>query len=404
MFKKLVLTPLLFCSLNVSAQTIGEVCELQSQQNSCASVDHFLNKNAEFETEMDQYKACASAKFDLYKAEKNCEFDRYFEQANKNFTSYKNKVAKVWDEPTFSSKKSWVSYSPSLEIKREVDFEKNVILVTTINSDEYTVETMKEKIISTSSLTVEEAQKADPYTTELIEAVKPKLLSKKTLLPISTNEKLKEAEQEELVQNIKVIKSIDKKGNNVTVVEAPFPKSWVDRKEQRFIEPIQQQAKHYRLDPDLILAVIKTESNFSPTAVSHIPAFGLMQIVPTSAGLDVTEYLEGEQRKLTKEYLFVPEKNIEAGSTYLHLLKSRYFKGINNEQSLKYCMIAAYNGGMGPIYQIFGDGSRKQAIKTINSLSSDEVYNQILARHYAEETRNYLRRVNTANTQYSKNI
>lgn len=404
MFKKLVLTPLLFCSLNVPAQTIGEICELQSQQNSCASVDHFLNKNAEFETEMDQYRACASAKFDLYKAEKNCEFDRYVEQANKNFTSYKNKVAKVWDDPTFSSKKSWVSYSPSLEIKREVDFEKNVILVTTINGDEHSVETMKEKIISTSSLTVEEAQKADPYTTELIKAVKPKQLSKKTLLPISTDQKLKEVEQEELIQNVTVTKSIDAKGNHVTVVEAKFPKSWVDRKEQRFIEPVQQQAKQYGLEPELILAVIKTESNFSPTAVSHIPAFGLMQIVPTSAGLDVTEYLEGEQRKLTKEYLFVPEKNIEAGATYLHLLKSRYFKGIKDAQSLKYCMIAAYNGGMGPIYQIFGEGSRKQAIKTINSLSSDEVYNQILARHYAEETRNYLLRVNTANTQYSKNI
>ena len=404
MYKKLVLTPLFFCSAFVSAQTIGELCELQSQQKSCGSVSHFLNKNAEFDTEMEQYKACASAKFDLYKAEKNCEFDDYLAQANKNFTNYKNKVAKVWDNPTFSSKKSWVSYSPSLEIKREVDFEKNVILVTTINSDENSVETMKEKIVSTSSITVEEAQKADPYTAELIKAVKPKQLSKKTLLPVSENEKQKQSENDELLKNIKVTKSIDNKGNKVTVVEAKFPKSWVKRKEQRFIEPIQQQAKRFDLEPELILAVIKTESNFSPTAVSHIPAFGLMQVVPTSAGLDVTEYLEGKQRKLSKEYLFVPEQNIEAGSTYLHLLKSRYFKGVSNSQSLKYCMIAAYNGGMGPIYQIFGNGSRKQAIKKINNLSSEEVYKQIFMHHNAEETRNYLQRVSTANTQYSKNI
>jgi len=404
MLKKLIFSPLLLCSLAVSAQTVGELCELKSQQNNCASVTHFLNKPAEFESEMEQYKACASAKFDLYKAEKNCEFDSYFEQANKNFATYKNKVAKVWDKPTFSSKKSWVSYSPSLEIKREVNFEKNVILVTTINGGENSVETMKEKIISTSSLTVEQAQKADPYTAELIKVVKTKQLSKKPLLPISANKKLKKAEQEELLNNIQVSRLRDSKGNKVTVVEAKFPKSWINRKEQRFIEPIQQQAKRFTLDPDLILAVIKTESNFSPTAISHIPAFGLMQIVPTSAGFDITEYLEGEQRKLTKEYLFVPEKNIETGSTYLHLLKSRYFKGIDNVKSKQYCMIAAYNGGMGAIYKIFGNGSRKQAIKTINNLSSDTVYNKILAHHYAEETRNYLRRVSTAQSQYSNNI
>lgn len=67
-------------------------------------------------------------------------------------------------------------------------------------------------------------------------------------------------------------------------------------------------------------------------------------------------------------------------------------------------MIAAYNGGMGAIYKIFGSGSRRQAINEINNLSSDTVYKKILDKHYAEETRNYLRRVSKAHTQYSNNI
>lgn len=404
MYKKLMFTPLLLCSLAVSAETLETLCELKTTQKNCATVTHFLNKPAEFDSEMEQYKACGNAKFDLYKAEKNCEFDNYLEQANQNFDTYKKKVSKVWDKPTFSTKSSWVAYSPSLEIKREVDFEKNVIRVTTINGDENTEETLKEKIVSVSSISISSAQKEDPYTSQIINAVKPTSLSNDSLLPLSDNKKLIKTEQKELLKNSKTTKSVDAKGNKVITVEAKFPSSWVKRKEKRFIKPVQAQAKRYSLDPALILAVIKTESNFIPTAVSHIPAFGLMQVVPTSAGFDVTEYLDGEQRKLTKEYLFVPEKNIEAGSTYLYLLQSRYFKGINNPDSLKYCMIAAYNGGMGPIYKIFGEGSRKKAIKNINTLTPEQVFKKIIAHHNAEETRNYLRRVTTADTLYSKTI
>ena len=88
------------------------------------------------------------------------------------------------------------------------------------------------------------------------------------------------------------------------------------------------------LDPFLVMAVIKQESNFVPDAASDY-AHGLMQITPETAewnaaamGLTNYDYLE-------------PETNIEIGCHYLAYLIDTYG---NIDTAL-----AAYNGGMGNV-------------------------------------------------------
>ncbi len=77
---------------------------------------------------------------------------------------------------------------------------------------------------------------------------------------------------------------------------------------------IQQAARRFRLDPALLTAVVKTESDFDPLALSSAGAQGLMQLMPaTASDLDVLNPYD-------------PYENIQAGARHLRSLVD-LFKG-----------------------------------------------------------------------------
>ncbi len=98
----------------------------------------------------------------------------------------------------------------------------------------------------------------------------------------------------------------------------------------KYDDLIAKASEKYQVNPALIKAVIKAESNFNHRAVSPVGARGLMQLMPTTAS-----YLQVADS-------FHPENNIEGGVRYLRYLLNLF----RNDVPLA---LAAYNAGEGAV-------------------------------------------------------
>ncbi len=95
-------------------------------------------------------------------------------------------------------------------------------------------------------------------------------------------------------------------------------------------------AEQYKMSPSLVFAIIRTESNFNPYAVSSAPAYGLMQLVPTSGGREAYRRAKGEDVAPTRDYLFDPQNNVELGTAYLNVLMFNQLEEVANEVSREF--------------------------------------------------------------------
>ncbi|NCB21261.1 MAG: lytic transglycosylase [Deltaproteobacteria bacterium] len=169
---------------------------------------------------------------------------------------------------------------------------------------------------------------------------------------------------------------------------------------RRYQNLVETFARRYNISTELLYAIIHSESDFSPTLVSNKSAMGLMQVVPDTANDEVSRYLYGRMGDVGFEELRVPETNIRYGTTYLHILYTRYFAGVHNPLSREYCIIAAYNMGPNGFWKLYGK-SLEEAIDKINAMTAEELYRDLATRLPARETRNYLARVQRMKVQYA---
>jgi len=131
------------------------------------------------------------------------------------------------------------------------------------------------------------------------------------------------------------------------------------------------------LDPFLIAAVIKTESNFRAEACSRKGALGLMQVMPET-GRWVAE--ETGEPPLLPDDLLDPETNIRLGTRYLAYLHTQF----NDDPVLA---LAAYNAGRSNVLRWLEQAQWTGELATLDDIPFPE-------------TRRYVRRVLLAERIY----
>jgi membrane-bound lytic murein transglycosylase C len=176
-------------------------------------------------------------------------------------------------------------------------------------------------------------------------------------------------------------------------------KNFEDKGAEKYRTSVAKYSAKYNISPSLVLAIMRTESNFNPFAVSSVPAYGLMQLVPPSGGREAYKRVTGVDQTPTAEYLYDPEHSIELGAALLGELNTNDFKTINKQDSRDLCVIAAYNTGARNVTKTF-DKDPKAALVDINNLDSQALYERLRTGLPYPETRQYVVKVTGYRKQF----
>lgn len=374
----------------------------------------FSQSASEFKKEQMQGFSNMNSNFSSYKKDIYKEFEEYQKKQHIEFNKYKKELSLFWDNPKLSSQKEWLSYTKDKQTQTNVDFENEMIIIKTIaTSQEQAKQNLQKALRRVISIDTKAVQKNDPLEKRLAKIKKPigmvddSIKAEPILTTVIFNKSPTQMELNSYVnnntKNIKYVKSNKIKHAIVYSIAVAMPKDAMIKRSKLYYKEVKKQAKIQELPVPLVFAIMHSESSFNPRARSHIPAYGLMQIVPKSAGIDTYKYLYKKKKLVSGKYLYNSTNNITMGTAYLHILYYKYLKHIKNPDSRLYCTIAAYNTGAGNIAWAFTKThNMKKAAPLINKLTPEQVYNKLLRDLRYDEPKHYLKKVSKRMSSYHK--
>ena len=404
------------------------------------------------------------SEFQNYVAKVTSQYDAYEQQQAREFEAFKKAVEEKWQDFKAPSKKEYVQYDDDLDSRASVDFEKGEITVEVIVEEDIpdpvsqpinkVENTIPKQEINQPSKLQEVVQK----NKKVNEQKSLKSIIEKTKTPVSQTGKLQQrspavkkeisdqklqrklvdilktkgddgksmlnkqlvdqkgktvtpatakAYASELVANApvaaKTYKAKDGKKRTVYTVKVPMKSDHINTRADRYKQEVLKQSKRFNIDPIIAFAVMETESAFNPKAKSHIPAYGLMQLVPKSGARDAYLYVYKKDKFLDGDYLYKPGNNIELGCAYLAKIRHQYFKSIKDDERAYICVVPAYNTGIGNVAKaLVNQAKLKPASQKANSMSPDQLYKKLHKDLKYKEARDYLERVWSRKDKYAK--
>jgi membrane-bound lytic murein transglycosylase C len=308
-------------------------------------------------------------------------------------------VGKTWGkkEVQLPEAKKYVKYTQNYKSRAIVDFDSGEILVETLD-DQDPQRSLKNAVVTTL-LTPQDPRSVDLFSDKEIVLTNDKEPYLLGLVLDPQNKPIRTPAEAEpfavyLMENKSGTRTVDQDGTKKTVqyVTMGMVSNLPMKQAEKYRTLVHRFAEQYNISPSLVLAVIRTESNFNPYAVSSAPAYGLMQLVPTSGGREAYRKAKGQDMAPSRDYLFDPANNVELGTAYLNVLMFNQLEAVDHDVSREYCVIAAYNTGPSNVFRTFSR-DRTTAVNQINSLLPAGVYDQLRKSLPYEETRHYLEKV-----------
>lgn len=376
----------------------------------------FAQSMSEFQKTQMQGYANTKNSFGDYKQSIEDEFETYQKNLQKAYDEYKREINVYWEEPQMSTKKRWVVYSQDKKTRTNVDFEeKEIILQTIAFSKEEAKKKLQNALLHVITADTKKAHESDPLEQKLSEVKKPSSIVESEIKSepiLSTVIFDKEPTKENLIEyidkntqdkNINANYSSKLKNAKAYTLNVPLPSDAMLKRSKIYYQEVKAQSQRQKIPLSLVFAIMHSESSFNPRARSHVPAYGLMQIVPKTAGIDTYDYLYNEKRLVSGSYLYDSKNNITMGSAYLHILYYKYLKSIEDPLSRLYCTIAAYNTGAGNVAWAFTKTNNvDNAARIINGLTPEQVYDRLLRDLKYNEPKEYLKIVTARMGSYHK--
>ncbi|HPF69983.1 MAG TPA: murein transglycosylase domain-containing protein [Candidatus Krumholzibacteria bacterium] len=388
----------------VGAALLLSACSTQQLTSLARTKDpaHALQSMAE--DRVDQYKDDPTlALADLKQAK--AEYDRLFGHL-------KQKSSEQWGEQeseTLPDRTRYVKYTEDYRNRVVVDWDAGTVLIEHLDQPDVRARLLG--AVVTALLTPDDPGAVDLFSDREVELTGTPYLQ--GLVADQDGRLLENRADAEryagwLVANRLEQRTIEVAGQPRTVQYVGFGmvNTHLDKSAVQYAAVVRRHSESTEVSRALVYAIIRIESAFNPYAVSPAPAYGMMQLVPTSGGRDAYRRARGQDKAPSKEYLFDADQNIELGANYLALLlKDTALSRITDPVSREYCAIAAYNTGAGNVFRTFsqanGKAKQEEAVARINAMTPAEVYDTLRRKLPYEETRHYIVKAVEAKKRYA---